>query len=186
MRFRSSTLKLAVVAMCAALTACATMYVTSDVRSPNSVATCHTYDWAAEMHASDRPAPAFANPLNESRLKAAISGQLQAKGVQAAAPGAPADCMVGYGIGSRTTVEGYPYGWGWGGGWGWRHGFVAGWDEPYPYAYREGRIAVDMYDGHTHQPLWHATVNQDVTALTGSDAEAKINEAVVAIFTKYP
>jgi hypothetical protein len=80
--------------------------------------------------------------------------------------------------------DGYP-GWGAGWGWGWRRGaYLGAWDEP--YAYSEGRVAVDIYDAQSHQPIWHASVNEDVTKLTGDDAQAKISAAVAAIFTKFP
>src|SRR3977135_4342549 len=84
---------------------------------------------------------------------------------------AGADCLVGYGIGSSTVVEdAYPYGWGW------------GWD---PYVYREGIIAVDLYDAKSRQPLWHASVEQSLYRLNGAEAEKRIDAAVAAIFTKY-
>src|ERR1039458_2757449 len=107
--------------------------------------------------------------------------RLKAKGVQAADDPASADCTVGYSIGARTIVEGemYPdWGWGWRGG-----GYVGAWD--YPYVYKEGRIAVDVYDAKSHQPIWHASVNEDVTELTGASAQAKIDAAVGAIFAKF-
>jgi hypothetical protein len=105
-----------------------------------------------------------------------------------------ADCLVGYGIGQRNVVEGgYAYGpygyggWGWGGGWGWRNGWAGGgWGWDYPYVYQEGVIGVDIYDGKSKQALWHASVDQSLTGATGVKAEKKINDAVAAIFTKYP
>jgi hypothetical protein len=47
-------------------------------------------------------------------------------------------------------------------------------------------IGVDLYDGRTHEALWHAQVNQSLQGATGADAEQKINLAVSAIFSKYP
>jgi len=34
--------------------------------------------------------------------------------------------------------------------------------------------------------LWHAFVDEDVTGLTGADAEKRIREAVNVIFQKFP
>jgi hypothetical protein len=95
-----------------------------------------------------------------------------------------ADCLVGYGIGSRTVVDGvYPP---WGPyGWGWRRGWGGGWWDA-PYVYNEGVIGVDLYDAKSHQAIWHAAADQDLSNLTGEKAERKINDAVNAIFTKYP
>ena len=65
-------------------------------------------------------------------------------------------------------------------------GFYGGWGWDYPYVYREGVVAVDLYDARSRQPLWHASVDQNVVGLTGEAADNKIKAAVAAIFTKYP
>ena len=130
----------------------------------------------------------IANPVNEARLRGSIQAQLASFGVQPAAAGAAPDCLVGYGIGAQTQIEGaYPVGWGWGfgygRGWGWRAGYY-GWDEP--YVYHEGIIAVDVYDARSKQPMWHASVNQSLYGVVGAEAEQKIDKAVAVLFTKYP
>lgn len=165
------------------LGACITARVSSDVAAGASAAQCHTFAWAGSFH-NNGTARSVANPLNESRLRSAIAANLAAKGVQPAS--GEADCLVGYGIGVQTVIEGgYPYyGWGW--GWGWRGGYYGGWGWDGPYAYREGIVAVDLYDGKSRQPLWHASVDQNVVGLTGAAADNKIRTAVAAIFTKYP
>jgi hypothetical protein len=181
--FSTSTVALAAVGT---LAACTSLRVTSDVNSNQSASGCHTYAWAGSLREVNGPMRNIVNPLNEARLRSAIAANLATKGVQPAT--AQADCLVGYGIGSQTVVDGgyYPYGWGWGGGWGWRHGYVGEWGWDGPYAYRQGIIGVDLYDAKSRQPLWHAVVDQSVAGLTGKDAENKIKEAVAAIFTKYP
>jgi hypothetical protein len=126
-----------------------------------------------------------ANPINEGRLRAAIQANMGSMGVQLASSNA--DCLVGYGIGERNVIDGYPYyGWGWGGGWGWRHGWVGGYGWDYPYVYSEGIIGVDLYDARTKQAFWHASVNQSLKDASGQKADQKIQAAVAAIFTKYP
>jgi hypothetical protein len=106
--------------------------------------------------------------VNENRLRSAIAAHLGSGGIQPTAAGA--DCLVGYGIGSNTVVEdAYPYGWGWD-----------------PYVYREGIIAVDLYDAKSGQPLWHASVEQSLYRVNGAEAEKRIDAAVAAIFAKYP
>jgi hypothetical protein len=173
------------------LAGCETLHVTSDVnRAVVGQVTCHTFAWAGTFKSDSPLRNGVANPVNESRLRGAIQAHLAGLGIQAAPNEAGADCLVGYGIGSRSVVEGaYPVGWGWGFGygWGWRHGYAGGywgWDEP--YVYREGIIAVDLYDARSKQPIWHASVNQSLVNATGADAEQKIDKAVTALFTKYP
>lgn len=169
------------------LAACTTLQVKSDVnRSLFHAGQCHTFAWAGSFHENNALHTTVANPLNESRLRAAITTHMQSLGVQLAA-GNP-DCLIGYGIGSRTVVEAaYPYGPGWGYGWGWGWGPYAGpWGWGPPYVYHEGVIGIDLYDAKTREPLWHATVDQSLRGATGADAEQKINAAVDAIFTKFP
>ncbi len=180
------------VAICGGLVACASLRVTSDVnRAVAGSVQCHTFAWAGTFKGDSPLRDSIANPVNEARLRTAITANLAAAGVQPAANGQAADCLVGYGIGSRTSIEGaYPVGWGWGWGygpgWGWRGGLGGywGWDEP--YVYHEGIIAVDLYDGKSKQPIWHASVNQNLQSAVGADAEQKIDKAVAALFTKYP
>jgi uncharacterized protein DUF4136 len=176
------------------LAGCTTLRVTSDVnRAVVGSVQCHTFGWAGTFRGDSPMRNGIANPVNEARLRGAITAQLAAVGVQPAnGPTAP-DCLVGYGIGARTQIEGaYPVGWGWGfgygRGWGWRgggfYGGYAGWDEP--YVYREGIVAVDLYDAKSKQPIWHASVNQSLYGAVGAEAEQKIDKAVTVLFTKYP
>jgi Domain of unknown function (DUF4136) len=159
------------------LASCTSLYVRSDVNHALvGTVHCHTFAWAGSFHGNSALRSTIANPLNENRLRSAIATHLGSGGMQPTAT--EADCLVGYGIGSNTVVEdAYPYGWGWGGGWG------GGWD---PYVYREGIIAVDLYDAKSRQPLWHASVEQSLYGVSGVEAEKRIDAAVAAIFTKYP
>jgi hypothetical protein len=161
------------------LSACAP-YVRSDVNTAAiSHVHCGTFAWAGEFRSNSPLRSTIANPVNESRLRAAIASHLG--GVIQPAPG-NADCLVGYGIGGYYVVSGgYPYPYGWAGSYpyGW-------WGGPGPYVYPEGIIAVDLYDARTGQPLWHATTEQSLFQVTGPEAEKRIDAAVSAIFTKYP
>ena len=110
-----------------AMTACVSQRVTSDAMSASSASQCHSYAWAGSFHNVNGTGRSVANPLNESRLRAAIAANLSAKGVQPAS--SDADCLVGYGIGVQTVVQGgYPCGWG--GGWGGGYYGAWGWDGP--------------------------------------------------------
>ncbi len=181
--------RMAVPVLVLALSGCVSLRVSSDVNATaGHPLQCHSFAWAGSFRgSSDSLRSTVANPLNESRLRAAIEANLRTVGAQPAK--SDPDCLVGYGIGMRNVVDGpypydggwgygYGYGWGWAGPWGW------GWDEP--YVYQEGIIAVDLYDGRTHQPIWHASVNQSLAGATGDKATRKIDAAVAAIFAKYP
>jgi Domain of unknown function (DUF4136) len=168
------------------LAACTTLPVKTDANPNLSVSSCHTYAFAQEHVANaDQPA-AYGNPLNAERLRVAIESNLAAKGIQRA-DRAAADCVVGYALGSRQVFNDYygGLGFGFGGGFG-RRGFGGAWGWDGPYVSDETRIAVDLFDAHSRAPIWHASVSQSVSDLTGPNAEAKISAGTAAIFAKFP
>ena len=168
-----------IVSLAASLLSACGPYVKSDVNGALiGQVHCGTFAWAGEFRSTSPLRSTIANPLNESRLRAAIASHLG--GIIQAAPGG-ADCLVGYGIGWYYTVSGgypYPYGWAW--------NYPYAWGAPGYYAYPEGIIAVDLYDARTGQPLWHASIQQSLFGASGPEAEKRIDSAVAAIFTKYP
>jgi hypothetical protein len=175
--------------MAASLSGCA-LQVRSDVnRAAFHPGQCHTFAFAGAFRPDNPMRGTVANPVNESRLRAAITSHLQAIGVQLT--NEHADCLVGYGIGSQLVVDpGFgpygPYGFGYG-YWGWGGPFWGpywGWDGP--FVYRQGMIGIDLYDARTHEALWHASVDQDLYGATGADAEQKIDAAVAALFAHFP
>jgi Domain of unknown function (DUF4136) len=162
------------------VSSCSTLYVKSDVNTALiGTVHCGSFAWAGAFRGNTPLRNTIANPLNENRLRTAIAAHLS--GQVQPAPG-NADCLVGYGIGSTNVVwnDGPYYGYGWGYPYGW------GWGWPGPYVYREGIIAVDLYDARTRQPLWHASVDQSLYGVSGAEAQKRIDAAVAAIFTKYP
>jgi hypothetical protein len=174
------------------LAACTSLPVTTDSNPKLSVSSCHSYAFAQESFAnSDHPA-AYGNPLNAERLRVAVASNLAAKGIQHVERGTPADCVVGYAMGTRQVFNdyyaGFGAGWGFGGGYGWgrRGGMYGGWGWDGPIAQDETRIAVDLFDAKSHTPIWHASVSQNVSNLTGPNAEAKISAGTAAIFAKFP
>lgn len=178
--------------LCAAVVAgCSTLNVRSDSAAAGSLGACHSWAWMQPAVGS-RPNP-FGNPLNDQRLRDAIAQRLQAHGMTLAS-GGPADCQVAYSAGSRTLVDGFDqprFSFGFGTGWGrWGRGTSGSvfWDSSYPYTYRENRVAVDVFQGSdgARKPLWHASVDLDLSNLSGAEAEKRIDAAVAAMFAKYP
>jgi Domain of unknown function (DUF4136) len=173
----------------AALAACTTLPVTTDSDPSLSVTMCHTYTFAHEHVANAEQPTAFGNPLNAERLRASIQSNLAAKGLQRAEHG-PADCVVGYAMGSRQVFNdfygGYGFNAGFYHGFGRHGGFGGGWGYDGPWVQDETRISVDLFDNQSRKPIWHAAVSQTVSDLTGPNAEAKIAIATAAIFAKFP
>lgn len=173
-----------------ALSACSTPRVRHDHDSRIDMRNYRTYVWEQSVDDFTAGGAAFSNPLNQKRLREAVEVNLAKQGLQPAAEGAVADCYVTVAIGTRQTLEAdnrvpvrVGFGWGW-----WRPGMYGSmsWANDGLYTYREGRIAVDLFDAKTRQPIWHASVEQDLTSLTGNNAEARINTVVAAMFAKFP
>jgi hypothetical protein len=173
----------------ASVSGCA-LQVRSDVnRTAFHPGQCHSFAFAGSFREDNPMRGTVANPVNESRLRAAIASHMQSIGVQQAQENA--DCLVGYGIGSSLVVDpGYPagpYPWGWGYGY-WGGGpygpYWGGWGGS--YVYRQGMIGIDLYDAKTHEALWHASVDQNLYGAAGADAEQRIDAAVTALFAHFP
>jgi hypothetical protein len=172
-----------------ALEACTALPVKTDYNPNMSVASCHSYVFANEHVAQSDQQSAFGNPINAQRLREAIEANMASKGIPLATDHKAAECVVGYAMGTRQVFNDYygdfGVGWGWGGGWrrgGWGGGI--GYDGP--VAYDETRISIDLFDAKSRTPIWHASVSQSVSDLTGPNAVQRINTATAAIFTKFP
>jgi len=207
---KSSTVLFPVVAVSLALAGCMGIPVKTDQNTPLLASVhCQTVAWAGGFKGASPLRNGIANPLNEQRLRDAIAANLQNAGItliQAAPPGppgssppapaasAPAQCLVGYGIGQERDVDAvYPDGWGyaygpgfWGPGWGWGRGWGYGDGWGAPYVYHQSFITVDLYDAASRKPMWHATAEQSLSGLTGDAATQRIRAAVDAIFLKFP
>src|SRR5882757_4632265 len=172
-----------------ALEACTSYPVRTDINPNMSVTSCQSYAFADEHVANTDQPSAFGNPLNAERLRQAIEANMASKGIQKASDRKSAECVVGYAMGTRQVFDDYygsfGVGWGWGGGWG-RRGWGGGIGYDGPYVRDETRISIDLFDAKSRIPIWHASVSQSVSDLTGPNAVEKINAATTAIFTKFP
>lgn len=173
-----------------ALGACTTPQVRSDTDARANIAGFRTYVWEQpEVEADTAGGPAFKNPINEQRLRDAVDAQMAAHGLQPAAEGVQPDAYVTVAVGTRRSDrdDRFPVRVGFGFG-SWHPGFGSSvyFSNDGYYDYREGRISVNLYDAATRKPVWHATVEQDLSYLTGDNAAKRINAVVAAMFAKFP
>lgn len=173
-----------------AVSACTTPHVRHDADARANLSNYHSYVWEQPGAETDAGGQAFKNPINEQRLRDAVQTQLAMRGMQPTAEGAKPDSYVTIAVGTRQTLETYdrfPMRVGFGFG-TWRPGFGSSiyWSDDSFYNYREGRISIDFYDAANRKPLWHATVEQDLSYLTGANAEKRINAIVAAMFDTFP
>src|SRR5580658_10392575 len=127
------------------LTACTWLHVGSDYNRAASFTNYQTYAWLAREH---QPA---SHPLAVQNAHAAINSELTRKGYTLVEDPARADFVVDSTIGAhdRVDIQAYPVAyrgpWRWG---GWYYG-----NQLDVRQYREGTLAIDVFDGRTQQPV---------------------------------
>ena len=170
----------------ALLTGCATaLKAHSDHDASQNFSAYRTFAWMADQPMIAPPDDvARVSPLNRRRIEEAVENALAAKGFQKAPDRAGADFVVSYSVGARDRIDSrsfpapYADAWRWG----------------YPYfghdvdvqVYREGTLAIDVFDGKTHQPVWHGWASKRVTEHDVRHAAEQIPPAVVSILGKFP
>ena len=174
--------RLSVASVCLVLGACATVRVGSDFDRSANFSGYHAYSWMAREHHGSR------NPLVAQRARDAIQAELTRKGYTSVTDAGSADFVVDFTIGSqeRRDVESYPVTyadvyWGYPGWWG-------------PYwgtrldvrQYREGTLAIDIFDAHSHRPVWHGWAKKELTQSDMERSEAPIREAVQKVLSRFP
>ncbi len=162
---------------------CATVQTDSDPRV--NFRNYHSYQLE---YSGNSNAAAFNNPMNARRLRDAVESNLASRGMHPVAEGETPDVIVSVSTGSRQVVENEPsaprigFGFGW---WGRGYGSSIAWDNDVR-AYNEHRIAIDLIDGKTKEPVWHVSTNENINRGSGASAEARIKEIVAQMFAKYP
>jgi len=162
---------------------CASLQVGSDYDKSAQFSTYHTFTL---MHRDDHGAR---NPLVAQRVEDAIRQDLISKGYRPAGDGTSADFAVDFTVGSRerTDVTSYPapYSGPWWGGGGW-------WGRNYwgnnldVRQVREGTLSIDVFDGHTHRPVWHGWAKKQLTRSDMEHSEEPIRRAVQSVLEKFP
>ena len=129
------------------------------------------------------------NPLVVSRAEEDIQQGLQHKGYTQASDPSQADFTVDFTIGSRerTDVHSYPSAyvgpWFYGGPW---------WGGPYwgsdvdVRQYREGTLSIDIFDAHTHRPVWHGWAQKELSRKDMEQPAEPIRNAVDSVLAKFP
>lgn len=170
-----------------ALAGCATLQVGSDYDKQANFSTYRTFSVMQREHGSVH------NPLVAQRTQDDINQDLMAKGYQPAGGPAAADFTVDFTIGSkeRTDINSYPQPYaslGWG-GWGFAPGWWGGpyWGESIDVQQvREGTLSIDVFDAHSHRPVWHGWAKKDLSRRDIDQSEEPIRAAVQAVLARFP
>ncbi len=167
-----------------ALTGCETLQVGSDYDRTTTFATYHTFTWLP------RDNYGIANPLVIEQTRDAIESALEQKGYRYVAEAGQADFAVDFTLGSHERVDVRTYPRPYGGPWVW-YG-PRWWGYPYwgtgvdVYRYREGILAVDVFNARTHRPVWHGWAKKPLSREDMAHSAEPIRKAVDAVLARFP
>jgi hypothetical protein len=180
------SLPFAVIAGILMLCGCAARLEThSDHDTKQDFSKYHTFAWMAEQPMIAPPEDiARVSPLNRRRIEQAIETELARKGFMRVEERNTADFVVSYTVGARDRLDVQSYPTPYRGPWLWG----------YPYfghdvdvtMYREGTLAVDVFDGKTHQPVWHGWGTKRINDQDVKHAGELIPPAVAAVLKSFP
>ncbi len=139
-----------------------------------------TYDWTGERHPE-------INDLVHNRIVAALSSQLEAKGLSKV--DSDPDVFVTYygDHDERTVIDTMSTGYGYGPGWGYGGMGMAGMGSSTTTVrtFKEGTLVIDIFWAEDKQLIWRGTVTGTVSDDPKKN-EKNINKGIVKLFEKYP
>lgn len=175
--------KVAGVGLSLLLAACTTLRVSSDSYPQADFSGYHTYAWiAGDPLIRPSSAEPSVSALTVRRIREAVEAELASKGYRAVAAGSEADFVVAFTVGTRDRIDAQSYPAPYRGPWLW-HWYG---QETDLRVYREGTLAIDIFDGVTHQPVWHGRASKEITGADTRDPGPVIKQAVGAILQKFP
>jgi hypothetical protein len=168
------------------LTACATpMKARSDYDSRADFSRLHSFAWIAEDPLITPEGSAErVSPLNRRRIVEAIESELIRKGFRKEADASAADFVLSYTVGARDRISVQSYPVRYRGYWGWGGTYVG--HDASVSTYREGTLAIDIFDTHSNQPVWHGWATRRFTERDVENAATLIPVAVDAILADFP
>lgn len=160
------------------LSACATTRVGNDYDRSAHFADYHTYAWLPREHGNGR------NPLAVRFAKESIDAELTQRGYSLAKDPETADFEVDVTIGAHDRIDVNSYPVGFRGPWTWGSRYYG--DQVEIRKYREGTLAVDIFDGKTHQPVWTGWASKELTSADQVRSDGPIREAAASVLAQFP
>ena len=175
------------------LSACASAPFQTEMDYDHSVTFGHFRTWAwISANPMITPNPtARDNPLWENRIMQLVEAQMGAKGYRLVADPNTADMVLAFTIGQRDKIKvnsypsSYRAGYGYGGYRGWGGAYYG--TETTVRNYTEGTVAFDVFDGKSHNPIWHGRAFGNVKASRTQEEKQQIaRDLVQAVFDLFP
>lgn len=171
-----------VLTLIAVLTGCVTTQKSRvDFDRNNEISTSHykTFAWLNEAKVLAEPVDV--NPVMKVRIDNAIEQAFIAKGYQLVNDAEQADFTISYTMGSRekVKVDTLPVMYRTSFLWGHRYyGGIGLSSDTHVRNYTEGKLAIDVYDVKSHQPVWHGWAVKHIKS-ADQDNPAKAIKMVV-------
>jgi hypothetical protein len=175
---RGGTRLLGLAAMGFILTACTSLHVGSDYDRAASFTHYQTYAWLSREHQSN------SYPLAAQNAHSAIDSELSRKGYTLIDDPARADFVVDSTIGARDRVDIQAYPVSYRGPWIWGRWYYG--NQIDVRQYREGTLAVDVFDGRTHQPVWTGWARKELSQADREHSAEPIRTAAAAVLERFP
>jgi len=178
------------------LVSCATTYkakVGFDKNTPVDTRNYKTFAWLTPGKIM-APTEDF-NPVMKVRVDAEIEQAFMAKGYQLIADAEKADFSISYTVGNRDKIKVSHYPASYKIGFGWGRGYYGGYygglygspmtTEPRVSQYTEGKLAIDVYDVQSHQPVWHGWATKRITSSDRETPSASIKGTVQQVVAQF-
>jgi hypothetical protein len=158
--------------------ACTTLRVSSDHDHQASFANYHTYGWLPREHARSE------NPLAVRHAQEAIDSEMQKKGYSLTANVSEADFLVDFTLSAkeRLDIQAYPVAYR--GPWSWGRYYFG--DQIDLRTYREGSLVIDIFDGHSHQPVWTGRATKELSQAELEHSRQPVQVATKAVLEEFP
>lgn len=182
--------RLALLPVFVLLSACQSPQINHDFDASRDFGAYRSWAWK-EPGVQYRPDdPRIKSDLTDQRIRQAVSGQLDQRGLRPTAAGGRADVQLQAYliIDNRQQQVTTNYGGGWGGGyWGpyWASPMM---NETRSVDYQVATLQLDMVDGRDGKLVWRGSTEQVVNdnAVSPTDRNAAIQKAVAKILSTYP
>ncbi|WP_439860808.1 DUF4136 domain-containing protein [Pseudomonas sp. MBLB4136] len=171
------------------VTACQTTRLSRDFDPQRDFARYQSWSWqepAVQYRPDD---PRLNSGLTEQRLRAAITEQLEQRGLRAAPRGTSGDLRVQAWliVDERQQQVSTSYGGGWSGHWGGVWGGPA-YVETRTLDYQVGTLQIDLFDGHDNQLVWRGSAAQSLRGdyRDPRERDTAIRQTVAKVLGQYP
>ena len=157
------------------LVACESMKTGHNAVTGTDFAGYRTFPWAAEKSLASVIPQASRGDL-ETLIKASTRAVLEGKGYRFESDRSRADFVLFFTMGARTrlVVEGEDF------------QSAVGYSNANLTDYQQGRLAIDMYDAGSKNPIWHGWASQSVRGGDQANPTKLIDRAVKAILANFP